>query len=129
MLDECLDALGKNKALLSEVETAEVFKSFTSMFPITDWGVIDWTEVSNKCIINNLEEIVCIINNRKGNGDKNVFILWNDNSLPSISVNLEDALYVIDDITAVSFDTWLYNAEDMYIVEFHHEGKITIGFA
>jgi len=128
IFDECLEALGKDKVVQSEDETREVFKSFTSIFPITKWGVIDWAMVPNKHMVSKLDDIIGVITAKKSSSDKRVFILWNDGSLPSIRVDLETTLRVIDDVTAVSFDTWLYSPDDMYVIEFHHEGRITIGF-
>lgn len=56
-----------------------------------------------------------------------ICILWNDNLLHCIHVELNKALEHINDVTAVSFDTWLYNSNEKYVIEFHHEGRITIG--
>ncbi|HEY9063177.1 MAG TPA: hypothetical protein VIO64_22185 [Pseudobacteroides sp.] len=129
LLDECLDALGDDKEILSYSETSKIFKSFISTFPITKWGVIDWSGVDKKYIVSKAEEIKHIFKMHKPESDIKVYILWNDNSLPSIAVDMDKAMKVIDDVTAVSFDTWLYNDKEKYVIEFHHEGLVTLGFA
>jgi hypothetical protein len=50
--------------------------------------------------------------------------MWNDASCPIIKSKLSLILDKIDDVTAVSFDTWLFNFDNGYIVEFYHEGEV-----
>lgn len=128
LFDECLEVLGKNKKVLTECKTSQVFKSFMSTYPITKWGVIDWSAVDNKFIVGKIGDIKHIIETHKPNADYTIYILWNDSSLPSIKSDLDNILNVIDDITAVSFDTWIYSEKEKYVIEFYHDGKITIGF-
>ena len=128
LLDECLDALGEKMEILSEGETLKIFKSFTSTIPITKWGVIDWSAVDIRFMVSGVEDIEYIFGTHKPKAGHTIYILWNDSVLPAIKVDMRRALRVIDDVTAVSFDTWLFNDTDKYVIEFNHEGLITIGF-
>ncbi|MGQ0437679.1 CDI toxin immunity protein, partial [Bacillus sp. B-TM1] len=56
-----------------------------------------------------------------------IYIIWDEASLPIIKTNLHQILQVIDDVTAVSFDTWLYSPNLGYAIEFYHEGEVRIG--
>lgn len=128
LLDECLEALGENKVILLESETTSIFKSFSSRFPITRYGAINWDEISNKYYISKLNDITSIIESKKNDVGKEIFILWDEASLPCIKTDLDSVLNVIYDVTAVSFDTWLYSSQNNYVVEFNHNGKIVLGF-
>lgn len=50
-----------------------------------------------------------------------------ETSLPSLKTDLKTAMTTIDDITAVSFDTWLFNPLAKYVIELHHDDGMTIG--
>lgn len=128
LFEECLKALGPNKEILSYDETAMVFKSFIGNFHISKWGVVDWEAVDNRFTVGKVDDISYVIETYRPSATWQVCILWNDSSLPCVKVDLNESLRVVDDITAVSFDTWLYNDKDLYVIEFHHEGRITIGF-
>lgn len=47
--------------------------------------------------------------------------------LPCVSCKLSRILNNIDDVLAVSFDTWLLSQNEREVIEFHHEGKIIYG--
>jgi hypothetical protein len=129
LFDECLEALARDRIVLSGEKTKEMIKIFISTFLITNLGAIDWALVQNKYQVRKLNDIVEIIKERKVNIDKRVFIFWDNTELLSISAGLETTLVVIYDVIAVGFDTWIYCPDEMYVIEFHHEGRITIGFA
>ncbi len=44
-----------------------------------------------------------------------------------MKTNLQNALQVLDDVLAVAPDTFMYNIEEGYVIEFYHDGKITVG--
>lgn len=59
---------------------------------------------------------------------KKFYILWDSVDVPCILSNYEDIIRNIDDVTAVSFNTWLLSENLTELIEFHHEGTITIGY-
>ncbi len=58
-----------------------------------------------------------------------VYIIWDEVNLPIIKTDLFSVIDVIYDVTAVSFDTWLFSVDEKSIIEFYHEGEIKIGFS
>ena len=60
--------------------------------------------------------------------DTSVIILWNPSDDPAVKTTLENALTVIDDVTAVGSDTFMYS-ELGYVIEFYHDGEVTVGMA
>lgn len=124
LLKECIDARGDNIIVLSKKETEEIFECMSKSFPITSWGQIEWSAMKHAKKISSAEELVQHLNNKEAS----LYILWDEASLPSIKTNLNKILAVIDDVTAVSFDTWLYSPAEGYVIEFYHENEITIGW-
>lgn len=121
LLEECLGLLGKKIEVLSKEETDTIFESMLKIFPTTPWGRIDWNEVNHKRL-SSISEIKKYISEKK-----EVYILWDEASLPSIKTSISNLLSHIDNILAVSFDTWLYFPDDKCVIEFYHEGEITFG--
>lgn len=128
MFEACLKALGSNTLILSKQETSDIFKVFKSVVPITEWGRIDWEKVGEKKTIKSTSEIMEVLHNHFKNFDTGVVILWDDGSLPAVQTDLENITRVIEDVTAVSFDTWIFCQTNKYVIEFYHEGETTIGF-
>lgn len=56
-----------------------------------------------------------------------IYIIWDEATLPVVKSNLPSVLEVIYDVTAVSFDTWIFSHVFEYVVEYYHEGETTIG--
>lgn len=126
LFEECLQALGNKAEALSVEETNNNFKNLTNMFPMTSWGRVDWGRIENKIEINEVIDIKEYLNscNRL---DKTVILLWDEATLPAVKTDLEAVIDNIDDITAVSFDTWIFCPESRYLIEFYHESEVTLG--
>ncbi|MPQ25755.1 CDI toxin immunity protein [Bacillus paralicheniformis] len=127
LFDECLEALGEQKEILSEELTGEYFNSLSKQFPITSWARIDWEKVKNKKRIEYSDELFKWLEDN-GITDTSVIILWNPSDDPAVKTTLENALAVIDDVTAVGSDTFMYS-ELGYVIEFYHDGEVTVGMA
>lgn len=127
LLDECIEALGENIVVFEGEEREEILDSFENSFPITSWARIDWAKFRDFQNIVYLDDIEAYLNKRYGLDSYIVYIIWDEASLPIIKTNLHQILQVIDDVTPVSFDTWLYSPDLGYAIEFYHEGEVRIG--
>lgn len=123
LFEECLNAIGENAIILSEKQTSDIFENMSNNFPITEWGRIDWDKLLKKKKITSIDEIIKNLDTKE-----EIYILWDEASLPSVKTNLENILNVIDVVTVVSFDTWLYSPKKGYVIEFYHENEINIGW-
>jgi len=123
LFEECLVALGESAITLSKKDTEKMFENMTTNFPFTSWGKIDWSKVNNVISISSTDKI----NKHIREKESDVYILWDEASLPSIKAKINTVLSALDDVTAVSFDTWIYCPSEGYVIEFYHENKITIG--
>ncbi|AYB38274.1 MULTISPECIES: CDI toxin immunity protein [Brevibacillus] len=119
LLDECIEALD-NCYILNEDEKKQVENNFYSLVPLTNWGRIDWDKFDSKIEITQVEDILNLCN------ESNFYIIWSVND-PILKSNINDILNKIDDVTAVSFDTWLLSEDKKIIIEFYHEGEVTLG--
>ncbi|MFF2909426.1 hypothetical protein [Paenibacillus sp. NPDC057934] len=121
LFEECIEALG-NPSIMSEIESQGEFNRFREIFSFS-YGRIDWSKIEKK---EPVEEISDIPNKVNKHGD-DFLIIWDNARLPIVKSNLESIIKALDDVLAVSFDTWLYRPEDGTIIEFFHEGDVTIG--
>jgi|LSQX01.1.fsa_nt_gb hypothetical protein len=130
LFEECLEALGKDTTILTDNGILNKFESCIPMVYIADsiWSRIDWTKISNKVSIHgDIFDVLEILKNNLLDTNANVFILWNEATLPIIETKLSKVLECIDDVTAVGFDTWIYCPSNSYVIEFYHEGETTLG--
>lgn len=129
LLDECIVALGENSSILNNNEGNKIFDSFQEEWPITSWGRIDWEKIENKIVIDSIVNIKRDLESFLSlkSLEHSIYILWDEGTLPVLKASLTKTLDVIDDVTAVSFDTWFYCPSLDYVIEFYHEGEITIG--
>jgi hypothetical protein len=129
LLDECIEALSNDTQVLSEEETQRIFDTFENTFPFTSWGRIDWDRLDKKIYLDSEKDILLSLNERFSQKrlESSIYILWDEGSLPAVKATLKNSLKVIDDVTSVSFDTWIFCPNLGYVIEFYHEGEITIG--
>lgn len=127
LFKECLDAL--KVEMLSSNESTMISEVFINLFPITKWGKIDWDKINAKIdanfdqgnIISSLEILL------KKPIDKNVYIEWDNGALPVIKSNLDDIIKNFDDVTCVSFEKFIFNLDQKYVIEVRPGNQITIG--
>lgn len=121
LFTECLEALHDYK-IESLEESEKILTQFQKKFIMTNCGYIDWNHIDNSKIIKDVLEIknVCDIS-------KEYYILWDQKDIPVVSCQLSTIIDNIDDVLAVSFDTWVLSNDIIEIIEFYHEGTITYG--
>ncbi|WP_442601931.1 CDI toxin immunity protein [Paenibacillus sp. KN14-4R] len=122
LFEECIEALDGSSIILNEIEAQEEFNRFKKVFSFS-YGRIDWSQVEEKESIKVVSDVLNRVNNIEGD----FLIIWDNARLPIVKSNLDSIFNSLDDVLAVSFDTWLYRPEDGTIIEFFHEGDITIG--
>lgn len=127
LYEECIEALKNNYEILAEDERSKILNDFENKFKLTSWGRINWNEISQKVQVNSATEIKSKLINNTSKNNINVYIIWDEVNLPIVKSDLSTVIRVIDDVTAVSFDTWLVSLDDGVIIEFYHDGEITIG--
>ncbi|WP_433943162.1 hypothetical protein [Paenibacillus sp. SN-8-1] len=126
LFDECIEVLGENAHVLSDSQREQILNNFEDSFPFTHWGRIDWDKVSNHTEVNTVEDINSFLNQNVDYSNI-IYVIWDEVTLPIIQSNLEKVFEFIDDVTAVSFDTWLFSPSSGYVIEIFHDGEVRIG--
>lgn len=127
LYEECIEALGAHVYRLSNREAACVIKGFESSFRFTNWGRIKWENVTNKDEIYTVDDIYSFLNEKFDEYSGIVYVIWDEATLPVIQSDLNKIVAVIDDVTAVSFDTWIFSPSAGYVIELFHDGEVKIG--
>lgn len=115
LYDEAIELLSDVRVLNSE-ESQIVMNELIDSFPFqtTGNGQIDWNKVENYLTLNCIGDIK---KQKKLNLNDKCFVTWNDQTYPIIETNLGNVIDAFDDITAVSFDTWVYIPDRRSVVE------------
>lgn len=115
LFDEALEAL-KEVRVLKDEETKEVIDHFISSFPIqtSGNGRIDWDKIDNKVSLSSIQEIKTQVD--FGLTEK-CLVIWNDESHPILETTIGNVIHAFDDVTAVSFDTWIFFPKSNNVIE------------
>jgi len=128
LFEECFEVLGPQASIIQDIQEQEkLISKLVELFPLTSWGRIDWNNVEKKQTINSIEELIPILKKRKKAFDC-VYIIWDDGGIPTVQSNLQPIVEHLEDVIAVALDTWIYCPSEGWVVEFHHDGEITLGF-
>jgi hypothetical protein len=123
---ECLNALGAKP--LDDEKSDLLHELFKKMYPLTEWGKIEWDKIEKKKKIDDLNEIIPTLKELlQTDIDKSVYIEWSDGGLPIIKANLINIIKNFDEVDCVSFDKFIFNPSQSYVVEVLFSGQITVG--
>ena len=129
LLEECIEVLQPNIEILSKDQSKKCGALISDNFPIQINGRVDWGKVIKKTIINDYSEISDCLKNVLGTFDDTIFVFWARADLPVLQASLSKVIKYIDDVLAVGFDdAWIISQSHKFIIEFYHDGEITLGF-
>lgn len=121
LFTECIASLHICE-IISLEESDVLFEQMKNIFPITNYGRINWKDVKEPISLDNISDIYKICN-----PSKEYYILWDQRDIPCVTCKLETIIECIDDVLAVSFDTWLLSKDKKEVIEFYHEGNVVYG--
>jgi hypothetical protein len=127
LFEECTKKL--KAKILSSSESSKITNEFLNKVPITSWGKIDWQKIDKKVFLqNNVDKIVPALEQLFNEPlDTSVFIDWSESGNTIIETDLKLVSEFFDDVAAVSFDKFIFNLNQAYIIEVRHMNEITIG--
>lgn len=128
LIDQCVKALEQPVVVLSPQETRDIRHRLRQKVPFTFWGRIDWRHVNHSVRVLSFEEILPILLENGKREDDGIVLLWDEMTRPALLSVLQAVLREIEIVLRVSFDTWIIDVDEQYVIEFYHEGEITIGF-
>lgn len=120
LLQECIEGVEARLLIGAEAEKIEVL--IQEEFPFS-LGRIDFEQLSLSEEFSAIEVPVEL----KPFLDMDCYIMWSSLDLPLLIGELRKVLSKIDDVTAVSFDTWIVSREYQWIIQFSH-GRLIYGF-
>ena len=127
LFDECIEAFNGFVQVVSGEKRELIAKEFERCFPISEWGRIEWERASAYSTVTTFEEIRSFLNQRKHPYNENIYVIWDEQTLPILQSTLDHVFKVIDDVTAVSFDTWIFSPSSQYVIEILHDGEVRVG--
>ncbi|MGD7007015.1 hypothetical protein [Metabacillus sp. 84] len=128
LFDECIEALGEDVHVFSDNNRDQILSDFENSFPFAEWGRIEWEKVSSHAEVNAVDEIISFLDQNVDEYSNVVYVIWDEGTLPIIQSTLDKVFKVIDDVTAVSFDTWIFSPSSGYVIEIFHDGEVRVGF-
>ena len=113
LFDECLKALGSYKiAKLYEAKMA------MANLRLTDYGRLDFRRYKSSRGMS-IAELRAL-------GDFACCIIYNNADLPVVKCRFKQVLDCLDDVLAPAFDTWVLDEKYSRLIEFYHDGQITL---
>lgn len=113
LFEECLAALGSYKI-------AKIYESKMALvnLRLTDYGRLDFKcyKTSRRMPLSELRSL----------GDFACYIIYGNAELPVIKCRFKQVLEHLDDVLAPAFDTWVLDVKYSRIIEFYHDGQITL---
>jgi hypothetical protein len=120
---------------IDEIQSSGYSDSYTAWleqhFPI-GFSSIDWSRVegadrrsvdSNTAVSDTVREMLA----GKVAHDCRVVVLWADARTPVIEVPLAAVVENAEELFAQDWDTWVFDPQDSWCLENHHEGTMTFG--
>jgi hypothetical protein len=125
---EIIEMLGEGTIILSEWKSKEIMHRMVSVFPVAEWGRLDWRRIPNHRKVEEIGEIPEILFKRVNVEDQEVYVLWGCRSVPFLRISLRKALEHAEELRDYGGDSFLYAPDGMFVVELYHEGDIVVGF-
>lgn len=126
LYEECLMALSDNVTAMGLNQSKIHADEFFEIFPLTSWGSVKWIEKEILFQSSDFQSFYSFLLDYDLLNEE-CFVLWGDPTLPIIITNLLLLVRNIDDVTAVSFDTFIFIKEKCIFIEIRHDGTITLG--
>ncbi|MEZ7512146.1 CDI toxin immunity protein [Bacillus pumilus] len=127
LLDECIEALGEGARVLYDNDRAQILSNLENHFPFYCYGQIEWEKVSAYAEVDTFNEIRSFLYQKMDEYSDIVYVIWDEGTLPIIQFTLDKVFEAIDDVTAVSFDTWIFFPSSGYVIEIFHDGEVKVG--
>jgi|SRR5579872_2733147 len=129
LAQQCIKTLGDKAVVLSKTETEAQWNLLKHMVPFAKNGKVAWEKVAKRQLVgNSAKEILHALQDLLERPiDKAIYIQWSDDTLPMIQTDLDAALSLLELITKVTFELFLFNPNQGYLVEIISRNKITIG--
>ncbi|WHX98008.1 hypothetical protein [Neobacillus sp. DY30] len=116
--------------ILADRESGAITRNMTGCFPIASWGRIDWDKVHNKIGLtsDDIFTIPAVLSYHSFDISVPVYLLADEYNTPVVKTSLFTILEKVEDVMCMSPDQWIFSPHLKYVIEFCHDGEITIGW-
>lgn len=126
---EALEALKKNDndlIVFSQEKSENITDLFERSVPMLTYGSggVDWERLNSVDVFSSEEQLLPFIKEEK----ERVYLLWNQIDLPVVETTVIAVMQSIEDVCAVSFETWLLSEKERYVIELEDSCNSKIGF-
>lgn len=111
LLQECLIVLGNSTVILDAEQESRILKKFNAK-------LLDVINSDRKRYVLSIQEVLPRWIN------KQIYIIWDNAGLPIIRTDFECVIKYIDDILAVSFETWIVTEDMNQFIQFEDRNRI-----
>ncbi|MBR0589395.1 hypothetical protein [Bacillus pumilus] len=122
-----MSLLDEGARVLYDNDRAQILSNLENHFPFYCYGQIEWEKVSAYAEVDTFNEIRSFLYQKMDEYSDIVYVIWDEGTLPIIQFTLDKVFEAIDDVTAVSFDTWIFSPSSGYVIEIFHDGEVKVG--
>lgn len=115
---------------LSKEDEELIMDEFVHVFPVTEWGRVDWSKVESKVSFED-EDIDSIKDVFIAQGldlSQEVFLLFVYGDFPFVKTSLQRILVNLEEVRGSGSDQFIYCPTSKFVIEYFHDGDITIGW-
>lgn len=128
LAQQCVEMLGGDAVVLSKKETEAQWHLLKRMVPFSKNGKVEWEKIKQKVLVGSTKDIVNALQTLLPQPvDTSLYLQWSDDSLPILKTDLDAILPLLDQIRKVTFELFLFNAQQGYLIEFLSKNQITVG--
>ena len=114
--DECIERLKPRVEIVLETDSNKLKEKIRKDFDIGIRGFNPKSESVSPISLSDFKEKIIDLTQ--------CYIMWDEFSLPIIKTSPIKIVENFDDITAVSFDTWIIDENYNWVIEINHEGVL-----
>lgn len=118
--------------VLREAESAEYESLGPGRFARSNWGGIDWTRHGRpkQVLVSGEVEAAGLIGtwlSEVSPRDSLVVVFWGNTAVPAVAMTSSSAAAHAEEILYTSDDLWLFAVDEGVLIEYLHDGSLTMG--
>lgn len=130
--DELLDSFDIRDDVfpLTKKEADFIMDEFVQFFPITEWGRIDWGKVDGKVNIKDEDTdlIKDVLISQGFELSQEAYLMYGYGDYPFVKTSVQRILTNLEDLRWIGSDQFIYCPTSKFVIEYFHDGDITIGW-
>lgn len=128
-----MDAEARADVMVLDRDENDAFESLSlRRFPHSGWSGIDWERCgfADQGFVRSESEAAELIRSwlrRLLADDSLLVVFWGNLAVPAVAMPVKIAIRYVEEILYTSDDFWLFAVDENILIEFTHEGTLTMG--